>query len=66
MRFRNFSHLILVLDIIRFPLQGKLKTTLTIRHRVTQQSLESCCFDHTRLPRFQPATEAARRTASAS
>ena len=52
MCLRNFPHIILVLQMVGLPFQSEIVATLTIRYRVTQQSLESCRFDHMNLLTF--------------
>ena len=50
MCFRNFPYFILILQMIRFTFQGEIVTSLTIRHRITQQGFERRCFDHVTSP----------------
>jgi hypothetical protein len=57
MSFRYFSHFILVLQMVCFPFQSKIITTLAIRYSITQQNLESCSFNHVTPPEISITCE---------
>jgi hypothetical protein len=51
---RDFSHVILIMQMVGLPFQSEIVATLTIGNRIIQQSLECCCLDHLNLLTFRP------------